>query len=144
MSDAFENEPDKDLGLLNLQVPVYNINKGMNDELFNKSPHLKQYAEFVAKLREFTTLHENYADAVRETVGHCIANNVLAEFLRKEGGQVVSVLTAEFDLDTAKRVWRNEQMEEFAITMLANDEPIEKIIMYTGLTPEEIKDLQGG
>ena len=37
LSSAFENESDKNLGFLELKVPVYNINKGMNEELFKKS-----------------------------------------------------------------------------------------------------------
>jgi len=40
LSSAYENVDSESLGYLELEVPVYNINKGMNKELFFKSSHL--------------------------------------------------------------------------------------------------------
>jgi len=112
LSDAFMSKGDKKLGSINLKVPVYNINKGMNKELFKKSPNLKQYAEFIAKVREFSDLYEDYTRAVREAANYCIANDILADFLKKQGGSIVSILTAEFDIDVARSVWQEEAREE--------------------------------
>ena len=142
LSDAFEIAGDKDLGALELEVPVYNINKGMNAELFKKSDKLRQYAEFIAKVREFNSTHDDYAQAVKEAANHCIANNILADFLREQGGKIVSILSTEFDLDVAKKVWRDEQMEEIAIKLLRRNRPIGEIMEDTGLTREEIENLR--
>jgi hypothetical protein len=146
LSDAYEAIGDTDLGFIELKVPVYNINKGMNEELFKKSPNLKQYAEFIAKVREFSKLYDDYAQAVREATNYCIANDILADFLRKQGGRIVSILSAEFDIDVAKRVWsdegREEERIEIARNMITDGEPVEKIIRYTGLTREEVEGLQ--
>jgi len=146
LSDAFETKVDNDLGFLELEVPVYNINVGMNEEIFKKSPKLKQYSDFIAKVREFNQRYDDYAQAVREATNYCIANNILADFLREQGGKIVSILTAEFDLDVAKRVWRDEAFEdrniELAKEMLADGEPIEKIIKWTKLPVDVIKSLQ--
>ena len=146
LSSAFEVAPDKELGVLELEVPVYNINKGMNEELFKKSPKLRQYAEFIAKIREFSKLYDDYTQAVREATNYCIANDILAEFLREQGGKIVSILTTEFDLEAAKRVWRNDALEEKAIEIARNAMDmgmgIDAIARLTGLTREEVENLR--
>ena len=150
LSTAFEESSDKSLGSLELEVPVYNINKGMNKELFKKSNKLKQYSDFVAKLRELSKLHKEFAQAVKETVNHCIANDILADFLKEHGGKIVSILTMEYNEELAKRVYAEEYAEaqinerniELAIKMLLKSEPIEKIIEYTELPLDVIKSLQ--
>jgi hypothetical protein len=145
LSSAFENPMDENLGCLELKVPVYNINKGMNEELFKKSPRLRQYAEFIAKLREFTKQFDDYATAVKEAVNHCITNDVLAEFLKKEGGKIVSILST-YDPETALRIRTEERLEEerieFAKGLLLEGDPIEKIVRITKLPVETIKELQ--
>jgi hypothetical protein len=141
LSSAYENTGDKGFGALELEVPVYNINKGMNEELFNKSPHLKQYAEFIAKLREFTKQYDDYSQAVQEAVSHCIDNDILSEFLRKEGGKIVSILST-YDPEVARRVYGEELMEDVAIGMLRDGDSIEKITRITKLSSETIKELQ--
>ena len=77
LSSAYEDTEDRNLGSLELEVPVYNINKGMNTELFSKSSKLSQYSEFVSKLREFSKLYDEYAQAVKETVDYCLENGIL-------------------------------------------------------------------
>ena len=146
LSDAFEVEGDKYLGFLELEIPVYNINVGMNDELFRNSGKLRQYSAFITKVRELNKLYEDYTQAVKEAVNHCIANNILAEFLREQGGKIVSILTAEYDVEIAKRVYGDERAEDKAIeiakNMIADGEPIEKIMRYTGLIREDVEGLQ--
>jgi len=162
LSLAFETEGDKSLGSLELEVPVYNINKGMNEELFKRSPKLRQYAEYIAKIREFNEEYDDYSRAVREATNYCIANDILADFLREQGGRIVSILTTEFDLDVAKKVWREEALEEglekglekglerglekakiqIAMKLLGRNRPIEEIMEDTGLLRKEIEDLQ--
>ena len=84
----------------------------MNEELFKKSPKLRQYAEFIAKIREFNKLHDDYVQAVKEATNYRIKNNILSDFLREQGGELVSILSTEFDLDAARRVWAEEGREE--------------------------------
>ena len=142
LSSAFEATGDKDLGVLELDVPVYNINKGMNGKLFEKSPKLRQYSEFIAKIREFNSLHDDYAQAVKEATDYCIANDILSDFLREQGGKIVSILSTEFDLDTAKKVWAEEWAEDVAISMLQDGEIIDKVVKHTKLSKEVILRLQ--
>ena len=111
LSSAFELPGDKELGSLELEVPVYNINKGMNKELFDRSPKLKQNAEFIAKVRELNKLYNDYVRVVQEATNYCIANGILADFLKEQGGKVVSILTAEYNLETHMRVYGEELLE---------------------------------
>ena len=145
--DAFDGLADGiKLGLLELEVPVYNINKGMNTELFKKGEKLRQYSEFVAKLREFQDVFDSFDKAVKETVEYCKANGILVEFLRENGGKLVSILAQEYDVEIAKRVYAREQVEdkviEFARKLLKRNRPIDEIMEDTGLTREELERLQ--
>ncbi len=150
LSTAFEEPPDKDLGFLELEVPVYNINRDMNSELFKRSEKLKHYAEFVAKLREFQKTNDDYSQAVKETVNHCIENGILSEFLKEHGGKIVSILFTEYNEETAKRVYAEEyaedrvedRVEEIAISMLNDSFPINVITKHTGLSEVAIRNLQ--
>ena len=38
---------------------------------------------------------------LRANVNHCIANDILAEFLREQGGKIVSILTEVYDVEPA-------------------------------------------
>jgi hypothetical protein len=145
LSTAFENEADNDFGFLELEVPVYNINRDMNEELFSKSPNLKQYAEFIAKLREFSKLYNDYAQAVREAVNHCIANDILAEFLKEQGGRIVSLLST-YDPEVAKRVYAEEYAEErtleIARDLLETNLSLDEISRITRLSHEELERIR--
>jgi hypothetical protein len=135
---------------LELEVPVYNINKGKNAELFTRSEKLKHYAEFIAKLREFQKTYEDYSQAVKETVNYCIENGILAKFLKEHGGRIVSILFAEYNEETAKRVYAEERIEEAveaaveeaAQKMIQDGVPIEKIVKYFDLTMEAVERLR--
>ena len=146
LSDAFEVPVVEDLGFLQLKVPVYNINMGMNNELFRSSGKLRQYSEFIAKVREFNKSYDDYTQAVREAVNHCINNDILADFLREQGGKIVSILTAEYDVEIAKRVYGDERAEDRAIeiakNMIADGDSVEKIMRCTGLTRAEVESLR--
>ena len=138
LSSAFELPGDKELGSLELKVPVYNINISMNKELFDKSPKLKQYAEFIAKVRECSKLYDDYVTAVQQAANYCIANGILADFLKEQGGRIVSILTAEFDLDVAKKVWKEENAMEIAEEMLKMGLSKEQVSQATKLNNDEI------
>ena len=57
----------------------------------------------------------------------------------------MSILSAEYDVEVAKRVYGDERVEdrnvEIARNMVADGEPVEKIIRYTGLTRDELESL---
>ena len=148
LTSAYEDSGSEDFGHLELEVPVYNINKGMNVELFDKSSQLTQYSEFIATLREFNKLYDNYNQAVEKAVSHCIDNDILKKFLKQYGGEIVSILTMEYDVEVAKRVYGEELLEdrniEIAKKLLKRGLPVSAIAEDTGLSESYILELQAG
>jgi hypothetical protein len=97
---------------LELEVKVYNINKGVNPVMEERSPTLAGYAELVDKARKNEKCGMSRNDAVREAVRYCSANGILPDFLKKHGSEVESMLTAEWDMNEALKVSKEEGREE--------------------------------
>ncbi len=55
---------------------------------------------------------ENLDEAMKKAVNMAIENNILTEFLKENGSEVRNMLTLEYDEETARRVEREEAMEE--------------------------------
>jgi len=151
LSDLFEIQgAEKNLELV---VTVYNANKGHNKKIMEKSRTLNEYAEFVAKVRDYllTVGQSNNSGleltaALKKAVEDCINENILREFLQKHGGDVVNTLLREWNLDEYTEVRAEERAEKraekMAEKMLLKNEPIDKIIEYTELTGEKILKLK--
>ena len=80
LSDAFEKRLERPE--LELVVTVYNINPGYNPELMEACRLLKEYAQYVEQVRNFTK-RLPFHEAVEEAVDYCIRNGILADFLSK-------------------------------------------------------------
>lgn len=65
---------------LELKVTVLNINDGMNEQLKRKCPELKQYMQYVDKVRNYNKELE-LKDAVMRAVDECIREGILRDFL---------------------------------------------------------------
>ncbi|MDR1297019.1 MAG: Rpn family recombination-promoting nuclease/putative transposase [Deltaproteobacteria bacterium] len=110
LSDAFRQSklelPESlPLGLLELNVKVYNINLGKNDELLKKSPELFGYSTLIAKIRHKREIENKVlADAIKEAMDECISEGILSEFLSFHSREVENMLTAEFNMDDALEV----------------------------------------
>ncbi len=94
LSDAFEKELETPE--LELIVTMYNINFGQNQELLNTCQTLKEYAQYVSKVREYA---ENmpFAEAVETAVDDCIRNGILADFLLKNRTEAIEMSIFEYD-----------------------------------------------
>ena len=153
LSSAFESAVDANFGSVELKVPVYNINKGMNGDLLGRREKLRHYAEFIAIKREYMELHADYGRAVRDAVSYCIDNGILAEFLKEHGGRIVSVLATEFKLANAAKVWKTEGREEgkaegraetrleIARRLISMNIAAQDVIKATGLSADQVMSL---
>ncbi|MBO5279368.1 MAG: hypothetical protein J6B06_07760 [Lachnospiraceae bacterium] len=108
LSDAYELLTDNPS--LDLKINVLNINPGMNEDLKNKCPVLKEYTlyvELVRHYRQFLSLTE----AVSHAIEDCIQNNILREFLFKQKSEVIKVSIYEYDEEREMRLFRQAERE---------------------------------
>ena len=120
---------------------------------------LKEYAQYVAKVRQYTSLQElSLEEAVERAVDECINEGILAEFLTRNRAEVVSVSIFEYDKEKEEKKLRKAEFESGVETgiqrgkiqerntnireMLLDNVPVEKIKQYTKASDKEILDIQ--
>ncbi|GHT14198.1 hypothetical protein FACS1894170_10960 [Planctomycetales bacterium] len=92
---------------------LLNINKGKNEQIVNRSQRLSGYIEFIDRIRQNCNVRKmKLNDALTEAVKYCIRADILADFMKSKGSEVVNMLTTEFNIEDAKMVWREEGREE--------------------------------
>jgi hypothetical protein len=94
-----------------LEVQVYNINYGRNAEMVRRSETLEGYSKFIAKVRELEGTGDREG-AMAAAVRWCIRHGVLKGFLEEHGTEVMNMLMAEWKLEDALVVEREEGREE--------------------------------
>ena len=108
LSSAFENlsgEPK-----LELIVTVLNINEGHNALLMEHCQTLKEYSQYVAKVRKYAA-GMPLDQAVEYAVDECIKENILADFLRKNRAEVISMSIFEYDKEEEEKKLRKAEFE---------------------------------
>lgn len=110
LSDAYlirENEPQ-----LELRVPVLNINDGFQEELKEQCRTLKEYMQFVDRVRKYaasisTDVHANGMDtleaAVDRAVDECIREGILRDFLLSNKAEVKRMSIYEYNEEAARK-----------------------------------------
>lgn len=92
-SEAFVVKPEKyDTIKIEVVVKVINVNYEKGAEVLKKCKTLSEYSRFIAIVYRNKKLYESLQAAIEEAIKECIANNILREFLEKNGGDVVSFL----------------------------------------------------
>ena len=108
LSDAYETvrgEP-----ALELKVLIININEGHNQKLKESCQILKEYAQYVSKVRTYKkTLSLN--EAVEKAVEECIREGILREFLLANKAEVVAMSIFEYDREWEEELLRKEEFE---------------------------------
>ena len=101
--------PPKDL-TLELKVKVCKIKSETPSPVVQNCPDLEQYVQFLKLIEQAkaTGQKQPLTGAIREAVRH----NILKDYLERKGGETLSILTAEYDFDTAMAVKQEEAYEE--------------------------------
>ncbi len=110
LSDAYEKrtgEPE-----LELTVKVYNVNLGHSSELLESCSLLKEYAQYVEQVREYTAKGLPFAEAVEQTIDDCIRNGILADFLSKNRAEATAVCIYEYNEELHLKNVRMEGMQQ--------------------------------
>ena len=108
LSDSYLIQTDEPS--LELKVKVLNINPGMNEELKERCPELKQYMQYVDKVRKYSKEME-LKDAVIKAVEECIRKNILKDFLMEQKAEVVKMSIYEFDEEREMAIIRADERE---------------------------------
>ena len=159
LSSAFEcltGEPK-----LELIVTVLNVNEGHNADLMQHCSMLKEYAQYVARVRHYAS-DMPLNEAVKHAVDECIREGILAEFLTQNRNEVISMSIFEYDKELEEKKLRKAEFEagreagheagfaegenhaalEIASRMLQSDKfSLDEIANFSGLSIAEVKKL---
>jgi len=97
LSDAFPSWSQKEDAALNCKAVVLNINLGYNKEVMEKCKKLKEYAQYVTRVRAFLDAGFDIETAIDKATDECIAEGVLEQILRDNRGEVRSMLLTQYD-----------------------------------------------
>ncbi|MBQ9984341.1 MAG: hypothetical protein IJP29_07100 [Lachnospiraceae bacterium] len=131
LSEAFL---EKD-GCLECIATVININLGHNEDLMKSCNTLLQYAQFVAKVREYYSLGYTHRSAINNAVEYCIEHDILRGFLLKNRNEVNYMFETDYSM---KKFWRLQE-----ISYKRDMKPVLKIEMHDEIMDElrpEIKN----
>ncbi|MCL1793459.1 MAG: hypothetical protein FWG34_06290 [Oscillospiraceae bacterium] len=102
----------------------------------------REYAEFVARVREYTDGSGlELTEALEKAVEDCVKSNILREFLEKHGGDIVNLLSREWNLDEAREAWEEEKAEKIAENLLRDGVSKEIVIRNTDLSIEQVEKI---
>ena len=114
LSDLYHTRPEEDGGDreglekgLELTAVMYNVNRSHNRALMEACRTLKDYAEYVYRVRQYaeeTTLEE----AVERAITECIREGILKDFLEKNRAEAKSVSIFEYDEEEHMRQEREQ------------------------------------
>ena len=134
LSDLFIEKQEKPQ--LELNVQVYNINYGKASELLEKSKSIYEYSTFIHRANENKAAGMSRSEAVKKAVKDCIAENIMAEYLLKNGSEVENMLYFEWKEEDAIKYAKDEGREEGR-----NAERKEMIRMFSKInTPDQIAE----
>ena len=114
LSDLYYTRPEEGGGDredlekgLELTAVMYNVNRSHSSTLMEACKTLKDYAEYVYRVRQYaeeTTLEE----AVERAITECIREGILKDFLEKNRAEAKSVSIFEYDEEEHMRQEREQ------------------------------------
>lgn len=109
LSELFH--PTTDQPALELKAVMLNINKGHNQELMNACHTLRDYSEYVARIRTYSA-EMPLTDAVEKAITECIHENILRDFLLKNRAEAKAMSIYEYDEEKTLRMFWEEGYED--------------------------------
>ena len=96
---------------LELTAVLLNINRNHNRELMEACRELKDYAEYVDRVRKYAR-ELPLSEAVERAITECIQEGVLKEFLEKNRAEVKKMSIYEYDQEKHIRMERQDAWED--------------------------------
>ena len=107
LSDAYSGE-----GCVEVEVTVINLNHPENADLLMKSRMLGEYSKFVSEVQSRIKTDKPLEDAIKETVDHCIENNILRDILLKHKSEVIEMCFTEYNEEAVANVFYEDGVQE--------------------------------
>jgi hypothetical protein len=92
---------------MDLAVRVLNVNAGHNRKILQKSRTLEEYAQFIARVREYEK-RDGLEESLKKAVKYSIKKGILKWFLKEHASEVVNMIFTEWNWDDAREVWEEE------------------------------------
>lgn len=96
---------------LELKVDMLNVNRGHNRELMEACKTLRDYSEYVHKVRTYAK-EIPIEQAVDKAIEECIREDILREFLKKNKAEARTMSIYEYDYEEHMRMEREEWFED--------------------------------
>ena len=97
---------------LKLRVTVLNVNDGHNKALMEQCQTLKEYAQYVARVRKYVSSNElSLEEAVEKAVTECINENILRDFLSSNRAEVINMSIFEYDKELEEKKLRRAEFQ---------------------------------
>lgn len=109
LSDAFskkQEEPE-----LELIVTVLNINAGNNAQLLGKCKTLREYMQYIERVRIYAE-QMPIDEAVERTITECINEGILVDFLKRNRAEAMKVSIYEYNEELHLATVRKEGYED--------------------------------
>jgi predicted transposase/invertase (TIGR01784 family) len=115
LSDAFpkaasENQLSNSELTLELKVKVCKIKGEEPSQIVQNCPDLEQYVRFLKLIDKAKS--DGQAQPLTRAIREAVRHNILRDYLERKGGETLSILTAEYDFDTAMAVKQEEAYAE--------------------------------
>lgn len=149
LSDAYTNEVAEPA--LELKVTVLNVNEGHNEELMKQCTTLKEYAQYVEKVRRHAA-DMSLEAAVNRAIEESIAEGILEDFLRKNRAEVEMTSIFEYNKEEEEKKLRQAEYElgvedgrkeskrDIAVTLAGMGMPVEDIAQVVKESTECIQE----
>jgi len=89
---------------LELRVIQLNISAGHNKMLMEKCPVLREYSQYIERVRKYLP-EMDLDEAVERAVQECVKEGILAEFLSRNRAEAVSVCIFEYDEERERAIY---------------------------------------
>ena len=130
---------------MDLKVKLINIRAENNHDILKKCDVLNQYSKFVQVYES----NKGSSERMEQTIKYCIRHNILSDYIKRKGKEVISMLTAEWNMEEALEVAREEgeisgqkkKEEKMIINLYKAGGKLELIATAAEKSVEEIKQI---
>ena len=147
LSDAFMVK--RDTIALEAIVKVINVNLEKGAETLKQCKTMREYSQFVSAVKENIRTHSDLNVALENAIQECMSKGILTEFLKQNGGDVVSFLFQELTQEEiieiregdAYRDGMEAGIAQAKAESAANLQEIAKKLKMRGMAPDEITEI---